>query len=478
MGSRLGVAFGLVVVLLLSGCTIGYQSEVGVERPAPDADVERLGEVDGYWYDQSLDVDPSDGVTEAEKEAIVSRAMARVQVLRGLEFEERPEVELLTRAEFQEEYPSIGEHNRSDAERILDNVQHEALFLVGPDRDVADVRAENRGDSVLGFYVRGQDRIVVVSESDPATFEDEYTLAHELLHALQDQRLELGSAHVETIDGQNAYTGLIEGDAVLIETRYERNCETGEWECVELETGPSAVVGEDFHYGVYFLGFFPYAEGPSFVEYHETRGGWDAVDAIYDEPPTTAAEIVDPARYGEGKRNVTIEDRNDGFERVRPGGTDYGVLGKSGVTTMFAYTLYEDSNPAELVEPEAFLNYDDDGSTDEVRPLTYDIEYATGWEGDRLHAYERENETAYVWRLAWNDEANATQFVDGHASLVEYWGGERIEHDDETETAVWHIPEESRFTGALWVQRDGNRVTVVAAPTVDDLGEVYAEANA
>ena len=476
MRSRPLTAVSIALLLCLAGCTVGYQSESAVEQTPDQLDPDRdaLGYVDGYWYDDELDIDPSDGLTDTEREAIVSRAMARVQLLRGAEFDRRVPVELVTREEFREQYPRIGERNVSDAANRLDNVEHEALLLVGPERDVSDVRAGNRGDNVLGFYSPSQERIVVVSEREPATFDDELTLAHELLHALQDQQFGLESLGEPTTDETNARNGLIEGEAVLVEQRYERYCETEEWQCVGDDTGSTGGIGPDFHFGVYFLGFFPYAEGPSFVEYHEQRHGWETIDEMHAAPPTRSSEIVYPATYGEARGDVTIEDRNGSFERIEPSDTtEYASVGQAGVTTMFVYTLYDEYNESVIVDSSEFFNVDESGDLDDRRPFTYDISYAEGIEHDRLHAYADDGGTGYVWRLGWNDRANATQFADGYNELLAHWGGDVVAEGDGT---VFEIEAGSPFAGAVWIDVDGTEVTIVGAPTVEELGEVYAPA--
>ncbi|MES3516107.1 MAG: Hvo_1808 family surface protein [Natronomonas sp.] len=480
MGRKAAVAF--VLCLLLAGCSTGYAPGAGVGT-APESDTEsptsgedHLGYVDGYWYNDTFDIDPETGLTDAELEAVVSRAMARVQLLRGLAFEERIEVELVTRETFRTEYADAFGGGDDGASR-LENAEYEALFLVGPDEDVAEVRQRNRGDNILGFYAPGSEEIVVVSEGDTPTLEDEMTLAHELLHALQDQHFGLGSP-ADTRDEHTAYQGLIEGDAVVVERAYERNCETGEWQCVEIEDSGETSIGPDFHFGVYFLGFAPYAEGPSFIEHHRDRGGWTAINEMYDAMPRHGAEIVHPETYGTDRyETVDLSDRHgDGYERVRPDGSDHASLGQTGLATMFAYTLYDDYNEVGVIEQGAFLNRNEDGTLDDTRPFTYDVDYAEGWHGDRLHAYQDGSETAYVWSIEFQDTANATEFRGGYEDLIEHWGGETAGTAGGGD--VWRIADDdSPFDGVIWVRQDDERVTIVGAPTAEDLGSVYAPAG-
>ncbi|MFO7926264.1 MAG: Hvo_1808 family surface protein [Halobacteriota archaeon] len=466
MTRRPMVAIALLAVVVLAGCTVGYQPGVS-DRSEPPTEGE-LGYYDGYRYDDTFDIDPTNGLTERETEAVVSRAMARVQLLRGLRFEEDVEVEIISREAFREEYDDVW-REPSDDVRALDNAQHEALFLVGSDEDVVDVRRGNRGGTVLGFYQPSTEQLVIVSGNDPATLDDELTLAHELVHAVQDQRFDLGSIESSTLDGTNARNGLIEGDASLVESVYERNCETGEWQCVETDTSSGSALSPDFHWGVYFLSFFPYAEGPTFIDHHRDAGGWDAVDRMYDDRPRTSAEIIRPASYRtDAYGNATVRDRHGGgWERVRlENGSDAASVGRAGGASMFAYTAYAGDSPG-VIDREEFRNAGSDG-LDSTRPYTYDVPYTEGWYGDRLHAYERNGETAHVWNVTFNDAENATAFVDGYGQVAAHWGGERAGG------TVWTFEETDRFGGAVWVERDGNAVTVVKAPSEAALAEVYA----
>ncbi len=472
MSRRPMATVALVAVLVLAGCTVGYQPADDASEPSVPAQDAELGSYNGYWYNETFDFDAETGLSETEKRAVFSRAMARIQLLRGLQFERDVDVEIITRETFREEFGDVwGEP--PDDRRQLDNAQHEAMFLVGPDEDVVDVRQNNRGGVVLGFYQPSEERIVIVSGNDPATLDDEITLAHELLHALQDQHFGLSSFDDSTLDSVNARNGLVEGDAVVIERAYERNCETGEWQCVEVGSGGGGGLPSDFHWGVYFLGFFPYAEGPGFVEYHHDRGGWAAVDRLYDDVPTASAEIVHPGTHGsDAYGDATIEDRNtDRWDRITvEDGVDAATVGQAGLTSMFVYTAYAGSGSG-VVDRDEFRNEGPDG-LDPDRPYGYDIDYADGWSADRLHAYERGGQTAYVWNVTFNDAANATAFREGHRQVMDHWGGER------RADGVWSFDDEGPFDGAVRTEREDDAVTVTKAPSADELAEVRASAGA
>ena len=468
MTRRVVAALALVAVLVLAGCAVGYQPDAsdGAEPPTDD----HLGYYNGYWYNETFDIDAANGLTEAETEAVFSRAMARVQLLRGLRFESDVDIEIITRDAFREEFDDVWS-DPPDDRRALDNAQHEALFLVGPDEDVVDVRRDNRGGTVLGFYQPSAERIVIVSANDPATLDDELTLAHELLHALQDQRLDLDLSAATTLDSANAGNGLIEGDAVVVERAYERNCETGEWQCVDTESGSSSTLPPDFHWGVYFLGFFPYAEGPTFVDHHRDGGDWSAVDAMYDDYPTASAEIISPETYGtDAYGEATLRDRTrGGWERITvDNGSGAATVGQAGLASMFAYTAYAGDSPG-VIDRSEFRNAGSNG-IGSSRPYTYDVPHTEGWYGDRLHAYERGGDTAHAWNVTFNDAANATAFREGYERVVEHWGGQP---HAASQGNVWTFDDRDRFGGAVRIDRTDNAVTVIKAPSAAALEEVH-----
>lgn len=474
MTRRPVAAVALVAVLVLSGCTVGYQPSVPERSDPPSED--HLGYYNGYWYDDTFEFDTEDGLNDGETEAVVSRAMARVQLLRGLRFEEDIEVELITREAFNEEFDDVW-RDPPEERQALDNAQHEALFLVGPDEDVVDVRRRNQGGTVLGFYQSSQERLVVVSANQPATLDDELTLAHELVHALQDQRFGLRAPADTTADAVNARNGLVEGDATVVERAYERRCESGVWQCVESGTDSGGTLPSEFNWGVYFFGFFPYAEGPGFVEHHRGGGNWSAVDAMHGEYPVTSAEIIAPETYGsDDYGEATVHDRTRaGWERVTvENGSDAATVGRAGLASMFAYTAYAGDGEGVIARDE-FRNAGSSG-LDPDSPYTYDVPYTEGWYGDRLHAYERDGETAHVWNVTFDDAGDAATFRRGYGQVIEHWGGQR--RASAAGGTVWTFDDRGRFDGAVRVQRDGNSVTVVKAPSRAALNSVYAPAEA
>lgn len=486
MQARAGASV-LVALLVLSGLAGPVVAAPAVDGPAsvtaaepdrdrspatanhtpPDPDTDVLGWEGGYWYNETLPITESDGLNETELQAVVNRSMARVEHIRGLEFNRSVPVEVISREEYRAEY--VDTNNTSAALRTFDNVKFEALFLVGEDQDSLAVQESNRGSNVLGFYSPREDRIVVVSESQTPRV-TETTLGHELVHALQFGQFNTSAFNSSTRELHNARNGVIEGDARYVDQIYGDRCDTA-WNCT---TQPSSGGGGDLHLGIYIMKFFPYSDGPGFVAHVRAEGGWEAVNDLYQAPPESAEQVIVPEKYREdAPTEVTLEDRStDEWSRVTPSNrAPYGSVGQPSIAAMFAYPAYDESREAgPVVPPRQFLNIESDGSVNSSDPINYNFDYANGWDGDKLWVYQdAENRTAYTWRIVWDSESDAAEFADGYRSLLQYWGGQPVDDHD----GVWRIPEgESGFADAFHVEVEGDTVTIVNAPTVEAIDAV------
>jgi len=445
------------------------------ETPRPDPDEDVQGWEGGYWYDESLPVTADDGLNESELDAVVARAMARVEHLRDVEFDEPIDVSVIARDRYRNE---SGGGGGGAADRTFAQVRYRALFLVGGRENATEREQQTMGESVLGYYDVGEDRIVIVSDAETPTL-DEVTLAQELTHAYQFRNIPLRVSRDATDDEVRGLVALIEGDANLVDRLYERECD-GAWECV----GPSAGGGEGgahdgsndgsstprnasaVHMGLYLLNYFPYADGEELVRETRANGGWDAVTGLYDDPPRSSEQVIHPEKIGrDPPEAVEVPDVSDEpWQRVRrsDGGTT-ATIGEAGIATMFMYTAYDD-RPGAVVPRSAFLNLEN-GQVNATDPLDYDLNYSTGWGGDALGVYERpDGTTGYVWRIEWDDAAEAREFAEGYRALLSYRGGT-------DRGAYWHL--DGDFGGAYAVGVNGRTVTIVHAPSSSELDDLW-----
>ncbi len=438
------LALVAVLVLVLGGCTLPGE-EVAGNAFDPD---DPPGQVAGYAADDRLGIDGTEPLTEAELEAVTYRAMARIELLRGLEFEEDVEVEVIDREEYREE-GGIGE----DAGTAFDEELWRGTFVVDGETGVATAVEELYGGAVRGYYADG--RIVLVSDDPGAPRVDRDTLVHELVHALQDQQFGLERSG-ERLDERRAELGLIEGEAEYLPALYAERCES-EWEC--LATPPGAIgepSAERFNVGLFLSIYAPYSEGPAFVAGLREEGGWEAVDAAYDDPPASTSQLIHPERYPDDRPvEPAIADRSSAEWEPFTDREGDRRLDTVGEATIFA-SLW-----ANGVVDRSLLDGGDDRS-----PYNYSHPATAGWAGDAFSVYGDGDEVGHVWKLEWRSASDAESFERAYRDLLD-------ENGASERGGVHRIPDGEPFAGAYHVDREGTTVTVVGGPTVESLAEIH-----
>ena len=422
----------VAVLVVLAGCGSSVPGGPG------SASADGIGEVDGVTDDSNLDIDTSDGFTEAELEQFVDRSMARIEVVRDLNYERPVDVTIVNRSAYREQYlDRVTGPTRDDWENQI----WRGLFIVGQDRDATDVLDEAFGGSVQGFYEPGRNSIVIVSDSETPTVRKS-TLIHELTHALQDQQFGLAFGQ-ETRDRQAAYDTLIEGEAELVPQLYLDRCGS-EWSCVrpEVDSGQAGNLDR----GIAQIITQPYRQGVGFVEHLRAEGGWEAVNDAHENPPESTAQTVHPERYpGDTPEDVTVPDRSsadwDRFDQQPEGDT-------LGVVSIFA--MFESNG---IIQPD--------------QPGTYDHPVTTGWEGDHFVPYRADGEFGYVWEIDWDSNSNAAQFADAYRELLDEHGG--LERGIDR-----YVVEEGPFAGAYRLTVEGDTVRIVSGPSMNALSAIHS----
>ena len=200
------------------------------------------------------------------------------------------------------------------------------LGLLEPDVDLRDVSASIFGEGVAGYYDPRTKRLRVVRGAQTENrFLNEITLAHELTHALEDQRFKLD---LEDSSGSDdpalANLALVEGSATAVMFSYAERYLSPE----ETLGGLFASLGQDTGDLPPFIEaqlIFPYVQGQKFVErlYATGGGSWSLVNAAYRfRPPASSEQILHPDKYlrVEQPERVRLDARpGDGWRRLTAG---------------------------------------------------------------------------------------------------------------------------------------------------------------
>jgi hypothetical protein len=264
----------------------------------------------------------------APRTAPVDVIARRVEALRDLRFERLPEPERVSaaqaRAEGLEEldrsYPV--ERRRAD-EEIL-----KLLGLIEPDADLRELAASLYGEGVAGYYVPRSGRLRVVSgAATGTTVLAEMVLAHELTHALEDQRYGLGLEELSGSDDATlARLAMIEGTATALMYAYASRHFTVE----ETLGGVLASAFADTGDLPPFLAaqtLFPYVQGEVFVSglLRRARQSWSLVDTAYRfRMPSSTEQIMHPDAYFDADEPADVRLRvarllGDGWSRAAAG---------------------------------------------------------------------------------------------------------------------------------------------------------------
>ena len=431
----------LVAVVALAGCSLPF---VGHPEEPPGGNT--IGWENGYWYDDPVQVTTDDGLNASEREAVTARQMARIERIRDREFQSTVPVEVISRAEYRNR---SGSSSSAVPDDPWNDQVWEALLLVGESTGSSEAISDTRSSSVLGYYSPSSDRIVVVSPTETPVV-SRTTLAHELVHALQDQQFGLdGSA--ETQDTQLSRNGVVEGEANYVQQIYQQRCNR-DWDCIETpeSDGGGSSGNSGRNAGVFTVILQPYVSGPQFVNTVYGDGGWNAVDALHDDFPASSEQVIHPQRYPDERPvNVTVIDRSNAeWDRF-----DHDPVGDTvGEASIFA-TMYHN------------------GQTDADR-YSYQSAPSEGWAGDTVVPYRTDaGAGGYVWESRWDSEADAREFAQAYRdTLVE-------EHGASRDGNVYVVPESSAFADAFRITRSGDAVRIVNGPTVEDLDGIHETAS-
>jgi hypothetical protein len=169
------------------------------------------------------------------------------------------------------------------------------------------------------FYDYGRHRIVL--RAGPFDAYGRALLVRELARALDDQRFDvphLVRAAASDADRARALAALVDGDATRVQFAYVATLPATEQQVVRPRVAAARAVDYASNARA-----FPYSFGRAFVEQLATTGGNAGVDAAFNDPPPSTAQIIEPRLYTNGVTPI-------GVRPPEPAGAvvDAGTLGR------------------------------------------------------------------------------------------------------------------------------------------------------
>lgn len=205
------------------------------------------------------------------------------------------------------------EHARDDLEK--DKATLVLLELLNEDDDLYELWLGLLEEQVAGFFEFDAQQMTLVRDRESLSALDELTLAHEYVHALQDQNFGVGARQEKLKDDDDrslALQSLGEGDATLAMVQYASQHftldqltglgeEAGSVDMDKLQSAPMVLQ-------INLL--FPYEQGTSFVGEVFRSDGWAGVNGLYDRPPESTEHILHPEKYlaGDSPKRVEMPD--------------------------------------------------------------------------------------------------------------------------------------------------------------------------
>ncbi len=235
--------------------------------------------------------------------------------VRGLDPTEAVVPQLLTREE-------LADYLIKDLEGNLEDIRNaqevfKILELIPRNADLYQMYLDLYGEQVAGFYDSETEELYLVVDEAGGEISvlDEITLAHEFVHAIQQQHFDIQAlleSAEDNSDARSAVVALVEGDASAVQFRYmfSRFSREQQMEALRGNGGGGTSAFDKTPYVLQQSLTFPYVEGFDFVTALLSSSGWDAVNAAYDDPPDSTEQILHPEKYvaGEAPIQVTIPD--------------------------------------------------------------------------------------------------------------------------------------------------------------------------
>ncbi len=434
----------MIALVLAGGCTTfeDRPTATPTREPTPTEEQEQS---EGATVESCP---PMDADTRAEMDSIEQQVM----ILRGLQATAPVARTLLTQSQLRQRVSEDFLAEYSD-EEAHDDVLVLSLFgLLPGDFDLWNFYVNLLTEQIAGFYDDTTEEMAVICGSGFGAIE-RITYSHEFTHALQDQTydLEEGLGYDDDLcdlDSERCagLQALIEGDATLLEEQWMGMYATQEdlMEAMEYINNLDTPVYDSAPRFLRLDFLFPYQAGKNFVETFFRDGGWAAVDALYQEPPSSSEQILHPERY----------PGDDPVKLVLPDALD--ALG-SGWREIDADTLGE-------WYTQLVLN--------EYIPKAEAASAAAGWGGDAYRVYHNDSsgEDVLFLVMQWDTIKDVHEFSAAFNTYAQARFGERSSAS--TYTSTWETID--RY---VYFERNSNQTLWILAPdsaAADALREAIA----
>jgi hypothetical protein len=319
----------------------------------------------------------------------VGEAVPKIEKAIGLKFKTPPKVERRSKDEVRNFLTAKFNESMPAAEISGIERTYRRFGLISDTLQLRPFMLELLTEQVVGYYDPATKVLYVVDGADPAMVG--VTVTHELVHALQDQYLNLDSIQKATGDNdrQVAAQAVIEGQATFEQVKAMLGSNNlaatlpGGWDRVRdlIREGQSSMpVFSSAPMIIQETLIFPYLSGAEFMRhFDETHPG----KVPFDSMPTSTEQILHSASYfdsADPPTRVTLPQLTGGAKSVYSNN-----LGEF-ETRLFLFQHLQDQNAA--------------------------IRGAAGWDGDRYVLFDTKGGDGIAWVTVWDSKIDAGEFND------------------------------------------------------------------
>lgn len=318
----------------------------------------------------------------------VAELIPQIERATGLRFKTPPKLETRSRAQVREFL--IAKFDESTpAEQLRGEERAYKLFGLIPDTmNLRSFLLELLTEQIVGYYDPGT-KVLYVVEGAPEDLTG-ITITHELVHALQDQYVNLDSIQKlkGNSDRQAAAQAVLEGQATYEQMEIMlggANLATrlpGGWERVRetiRESQAAMPIFANAPMAIQESLLFPYLSGAEFMRRFEIHR---SAASPLDSMPVSTEQILSQAAYFGAERDMPVEVTLSGRRDTT---MHEEVMGEFG-TRLFLFQHTRDHTGA--------------------------VGAARGWDGDRYRLVRTPRGDAVVWVTVWDTAVDAAQFVD------------------------------------------------------------------
>ncbi len=367
----------------------------------------------------------------------VADAVPRIEKATGLKFKRPPRVELRSKDQVRDFLVKQFDQSQPAAELKGEESAYKLLGMIPDTLDLRKFLLAVLTEQVVGYYDPATKVLYVVQGADDKLAG--ITITHELVHALQDQYVNLDSIEHATTDNDrlSAAQAVIEGQA-----QYEQlSIMLGGSENIALRVGGRDRIREMIRENQSAMPvfatapmviqeslLFPYLSGADFVQRFETERG--KANPLEHLPVSTEQILHTPAYFGTPPDVPSIITLPPPHGATSVYENDLGEFG----ARLFLYQ--------QLADPELAARA------------------ASGWDGDRYVVLQGAGGRGIVWASVWDSALQAAEFSDALTRATQRRTG---------------APERSVGTGGATFANKGRTISILPRSVGDRAVIIYSD---